>query len=103
GDFHLGQVLVAQGDVYIVDFEGEPARTLEQRREKNSPMRDVAGLWRSFDYAAAVARKSGQEDLGENAEGRKRQILDAFVPQSQQAFLAAYRKAAYGVHLPAQA
>ncbi len=103
GDFHLGQVLVAQGDVYIVDFEGEPARTLEQRREKNSPMRDVAGLWRSFDYAAAVARKSGQEDLGENAEGRKRQILDAFVPQSQQAFLAAYRKAAYGAHLPAQA
>jgi maltose alpha-D-glucosyltransferase/alpha-amylase len=102
GDFHLGQVLVAHGDVYIVDFEGEPARTLEQRREKSSPMRDVAGLLRSFDYAAAVARKSGREDLGEAEEIRKREILDHFVPQSQQAFLQAYREAAYGAHLPMQ-
>ena len=103
GDFHLGQVLVSQGDVFIVDFEGEPARTLEQRREKNSPMRDVAGLLRSFDYAAAVARNSGLGDLSEEDVVRKREILDAFVPQSQQTFLAAYREAAYGENIPMKA
>ena len=55
GDFHLGQVLVVQGDAYIIDFDGEPARTMEQRRAKSCPLRDVAGLLRSFDYAAAAA------------------------------------------------
>src|SRR5690606_12935757 len=50
GDLHLGQVLIAQGDVHFIDFEGEPVRSLEQRRAKSLPWRDLAGMMRSFDY-----------------------------------------------------
>jgi len=52
GDYHLGQVLWAEGDFYILDFEGEPARLLSMRRTKQSPLKDVAGMMRSFSYAA---------------------------------------------------
>lgn len=54
GDLHLGQILIAQGDVHFIDFEGEPVRTVEERRRKSFPWRDLAGLLRSFDYAVSA-------------------------------------------------
>jgi maltose alpha-D-glucosyltransferase/alpha-amylase len=55
GDYHLGQVLLVQNDFVITDFEGEPARPVAERTRKQSPLRDVAGMLRSFDYALHAA------------------------------------------------
>ena len=91
GDFHLGQVLVTQGDAVIIDFEGEPAKPLAERRRKMSPLRDVAGLLRSIEYAAAMGLRSGPSDVGEAGEARKQDIVGRYLPAARQAFLAAYR------------
>ena len=68
GDYHLGQVLVAKDDVIIIDFEGEPSRSLEERRHKNSPLRDVVGMLRSFNYAAHAALRQSTADGTANWE-----------------------------------
>ncbi len=91
GDFHLGQVLVAQGDAVIVDFEGEPARPLAERRAKASPMRDVAGLLRSFDYAAAVAITNKASATATAAPTERRTaLLERWQREAAAAFLDAY-------------
>ena len=92
GDFHLGQVLWTGRDVVIIDFEGEPARPLGQRRLKRSPVQDVAGMLRSFHYAAyaALFRESGPaEALG----GLPEQWILFWRSWISAAFLRAYREA----------
>ena len=100
GDFHLGQVLVASGDVYIIDFEGEPGQPLEFRRAKSSPLRDVAGLIRSLDYAVAAALDpknfTAARLLGDDREALLTRLRDS----AQQAFLDAYSAAAGAVPDP---
>jgi maltose alpha-D-glucosyltransferase/alpha-amylase len=96
GDYHLGQVLRLEDDDYILlDFEGEPLRSLGERRAKVSPLKDVAGMLRSFDYAAHSA-------LREAASGRPDDLavhgprLDAWERWVSAAFLRAYLDAARG-------
>ncbi|MEO5722834.1 MAG: phosphotransferase, partial [Ilumatobacteraceae bacterium] len=89
GDLHLGQILLRGGDVTFIDFEGEPARPLGERSIKRSPMVDVAGMIRSFDYAANAAVDIAAE-RGVGDTDRLHQWASAFGDWSSQRFTAAY-------------
>ena len=87
GDYHLGQVLVRGGDFIILDFEGEPARTLPERRAKHPALRDVAGLLRSLSYAAAASLFA----LPQERRERARPLAEQWERGASGAFLDAYR------------
>ncbi len=97
GDYHLGQVLLTKNDFVIIDFEGEPGHGLEQRRAKHSPLRDVAGMLRSFAY---VHHSALREVAHNEAEAAKLAPLTiAWERETRAAFLSAYDAAARGAGL----
>jgi maltose alpha-D-glucosyltransferase/alpha-amylase len=95
GDYHLAQVLRVQNDFFITDFEGEPARPLSERRQKHSPLRDVAGMLRSFSYVAAVAaNRVTAERPGDRS--RAGPLVRQWEEETGKAFLNSYRAAIAG-------
>ena len=87
GDYHLGQVLDVPGSGWVLlDFEGEPLRPLAERTEPDLTLRDVAGMLRSFDYAAGSAARSG---AGADAAHRAEAVL-AWAAEAREAFLDGY-------------
>jgi trehalose synthase-fused probable maltokinase len=90
GDYHLGQTLRTRDDDFVlIDFEGEPSRPMEQRRMKQSPLKDVAGMLRSLDYAAATVRNS-------RAVGEPTAAIDRWLADASAAFVDAYRRTVAG-------
>ncbi len=96
GDFHLGQVLHTGKDLFIIDFEGEPSKSVGERRIKRSPLRDIAGMIRSFQYAAYTALMSKVETgvVREEDVATLEPCMDAWQRWVSVAFLRAYRNAA---------
>ena len=92
GDFHLGQMLIVKDDVFIIDFEGEPRRSLAERRLKAPAARDIAGLIRSIDYAATAALDRALK-LDPDDRGQIAHALDDWREHAVAAFLDAYRQA----------
>ncbi|HEU4460348.1 MAG TPA: maltose alpha-D-glucosyltransferase [Methylibium sp.] len=92
GDYHLGQVLVVKNDFVLIDFEGEPGRGFEERRAKRSPLVDVAGMLRSFDYAAISALRAAARTPEEAAALAP--VAAQWQGRVREAFLAGYRESA---------
>jgi maltose alpha-D-glucosyltransferase / alpha-amylase len=91
GDFHLGQMLIVKDDIFIIDFEGEPRRSLAERRRKAPAARDVAGLIRSIDYSATAALERALK-VAHDEHGKLGAKLAEWRDRSVAAFLAAYRE-----------
>ncbi len=91
GDFHLGQMLIAKDDIFIIDFEGEPRRTLADRRRKAPAARDVAGLIRSIDYSITAALERALK-VAPDEQGKLGTALSAWRDRSTRAFFEAYRE-----------
>jgi maltose alpha-D-glucosyltransferase/alpha-amylase len=90
GDYHLGQTLrTPDGDWVIIDFEGEPARSLEERRQRASVLKDVAGMLRSFAYARGAVERATGSAADPAASGR----LEDWEIGARRAFLEGYRQA----------
>jgi maltokinase len=79
GDYHLGQVMRTDEGWYVLDFEGEPARPLEERRRPTSPLKDVAGMLRSLHYASMVAMFERDEERLDEAAAWEARNRDAFL------------------------
>src|SRR5262249_62055104 len=92
GDFHLGQALIAKDDVFIIDFEGEPNRTIAERRQKAPAARDVAGLVRSIDYSTTAAYERALRTAPDET-GRLAAALGVWRDRSSATFVEAYREA----------
>jgi maltose alpha-D-glucosyltransferase/alpha-amylase len=97
GDYHLGQVLLSNHDFVIIDFEGEPARPLSERRTKQSPLRDVAGMLRSFDYARSTVLRSATQG-GKDLAAIERLAVQ-WEHEVRRAFLSAYEEGTRGAEL----
>jgi maltose alpha-D-glucosyltransferase/alpha-amylase len=92
GDYHLGQVLITRNDFVITDLEGEPGRTLAERRRKHTVVKDLAAMGRSFDYARVVAARQFAAKPG-SAATDVRSFLEDWRVQVQATFRGAYREA----------
>ncbi len=90
GDYHLGQTLrTTDDDFMLIDFEGEPSRTMDQRRMKLPALKDVAGMVRSLDYAAATI-------LRDEKDANRRELIHGWLSEATHAFVDAYRDVAGG-------
>jgi maltose alpha-D-glucosyltransferase/alpha-amylase len=98
GDYHLGQVLNTGREFVVMDFEGEPRLSLSERRLKRSPLRDVAGMLRSFDYAAAAALQLLRPEDQEWLQPWARQWVQTITTE----FLEAYFATAGNAHFVPQ-
>lgn len=95
GDYHLGQLLLSDNDFIITDFEGEPARPMAERHQKHSPLRDVAGMLRSFSYVSAVATNRATINRP-NDRHRLGPLVQRWEKDASEAFLKGYRDVIQG-------